>query len=84
MFLTIEDVPCDTPTTKAPGPRVKPRYGMRKKSATPVPILRTNPVGFPNISSDPTTAPKTVHKYLKLCPFENTNIFSQIILVDMN
>jgi hypothetical protein len=62
IFFTMEEVPCDTPTTKAPGPRVRPLYGIRKKSATPVPILRTSPVGFPKISSDPTTAPVNKHQ----------------------
>ncbi|KAG7255634.1 hypothetical protein CRUP_006245 [Coryphaenoides rupestris] len=31
MCLTKEVVPRDTPLTKAPGPRVKPSYGSRKK-----------------------------------------------------
>ena len=53
----MDDVPCDTPVTNAPGPFVRPRYGIRKKSATPVPILLTRPVGLPSISREPTTAP---------------------------
>ena len=50
-------MPCVTPATKAPGPRVRPSYGRRNRSATPFPMLRTSPVGLPRISSEPTTQP---------------------------
>lgn len=59
MCLTKEVVPLDTPLTKAPGPRVRPSYGSRKKSDTPLPMLRTRLAGLPRISKDPTTQPET-------------------------
>ena len=66
MCLTNELVPRDTPLTKAPGPRVSPSYGKRKKSATPFPILRTRLAGLPRISREPTTQPvKTKHTRTK-------------------
>lgn len=63
MCLTKEVVPLDTPLTKAPGPRVRPSYGSRKKSDTPLPMLRTRLAGLPRISRDPTTQPETVKRY---------------------
>lgn len=63
MCLTKEVVPLDTPLTKAPGPRVRPSYGSRKKSDTPLPMLRTRLAGLPRISKDPTTQPETVTWY---------------------
>lgn len=57
MCLTKEVVPRDTPLTKAPGPRVRPSYGSRKKSEMPFPTLRTRLAGLPRISRDPTTQP---------------------------
>lgn len=57
-FLSNEDIPWDTPVRKAPGPWVRPVIGSLNRSATPVPILRTRPVGFPSISKEPTTIPE--------------------------
>lgn len=64
MCLTKDVVPLDTPLTKAPGPRVRPSYGRRKKSDTPLPMLRTRLAGLPRISNDPTTHPETKKKHL--------------------
>lgn len=66
MCLTKEVVPLDTPLTKAPGPRVRPSYGRRKKSDTPFPMLRTRLAGLPRISRDPTTQPEMKEQYMYL------------------
>lgn len=57
MCFTKDVVPRETPLTKAPGPRVSPSYGSLKKSAMPLPTLRTRLAGLPRISRDPTTQP---------------------------
>lgn len=57
MCFTKDVVPLETPLTKAPGPRVSPSYGSLKKSAIPLPMLRTRLAGLPRISRDPTTQP---------------------------
>lgn len=56
--MTKDVVPLETPLTNAPGPRVRPSYGRRKKSDTPFPMLRTRLAGLPRISKEPTTQPE--------------------------